>query len=76
MGKCHKAKLLYDAAIADHEYRQTLSLQRTNLKMAKDQVAAINDVIAPLMIHKYHSINRYSTFYIKKENPTHQVLQV
>ena len=29
-GTCHKAKLLYDAAIADHEYRQTLSLQHAN----------------------------------------------
>ena len=57
IGKCRKAKLIYDAAIADHEYRQTLSLQRANLKVTKDQVAAINDVIAPLMIHKHHSVN-------------------
>lgn len=55
--QCTKAKLLYDAAIADHEYRQTLSLQRANLKISKDQVAAINDVIAPLMVHKHHSVN-------------------
>ena len=26
-GQCRKAKLIYDAAIANHEYRQTLSLQ-------------------------------------------------
>lgn len=57
IGKCRKAKLIYDAAIADHEYRQTLSFQRANLKVTKDQVAAINDVIAPLMIHKHHSVN-------------------
>jgi len=57
IGCCHKPKLLYDAAIADHEYRQTLSLQRSNLKVTKNQVAAINDVVAPLMIHKHHSVN-------------------
>ena len=57
IGKCRKAKLIYVATIADHEYRQTLSLQRANLKVTKDQVAAINDVIAPLMIHKHHSVN-------------------
>lgn len=57
IGSCYKAKLMYDAAIADHEYRQTLSLQRANLKVTKDQIAAINDVIAPLMVHKHHSVN-------------------
>lgn len=57
LGTCHEAKFLYDAAVADHEYRQTLSNQRANLKVTKDQVAAINDVIAPLMIHKKHSVN-------------------
>ena len=57
LGQCRRAKLIYDAAIADHEYRQTLSLQRANLKVTKDQIAAINDVIAPLMVHKHHSVN-------------------
>ena len=28
-----------------------------NLKVTKDQVAAINDVVSPLMIHKHHSVN-------------------
>ena len=57
IASCRKAKLLYDAAIADHESRHTLSLQRANLKVSKDQIAAVNDVIAPLMIHKHHSVN-------------------
>lgn len=57
-GRCRSAKLLYDAAVADQEYRRTLSLQRANLKITKDQVAAINDVIAPLMVHKKHSVNQ------------------
>ena len=54
---CCKAKMLYDAAIADNEYKQTLSIQRANLKVTKEQVAAINDVIAPLMLNKHHSVN-------------------
>lgn len=58
LGRCGKAKYVYDAAFADHEYRHTLSLQRSNLKITRDQVAAINDVVAPLMIHKNHSINQ------------------
>ena len=49
--------MLYDAAIADHEYHHNLSLLRANLKVTKDQVAAINDVVSPLMIHKHHSVN-------------------
>lgn len=57
IGSCRRAKRLYDAAISDHEYRQTLSLKRANLKVTKEQVAAINDVIAPMMIHKHHSVN-------------------
>lgn len=57
IGNCHRAKYLYDAAIADHEYRQKLSLQRSHLDITKDQIAAINEVVAPLMIHKHHSVN-------------------
>ena len=55
--RCKHPKMLYDAAIADHEYHHNLSLLRANLKVTKDQVAAINDVVSPLMIHKHHSVN-------------------
>lgn len=57
LGNCRRAKYLYDAAIAEHEYRQLLSTRRANLRITKDEIAAINDVIAPLMVHKNHSIN-------------------
>ena len=33
LGKCHKAKYIYDAAVADHEYKSTLSLQRSHLML-------------------------------------------
>lgn len=57
LGSCRKAKYLYDAAVADHEYRNTLAIQRSHLKVTKSQVAAVNEVIAPLMVHKHHSVN-------------------
>ena len=43
----------YDAAIAHSEYEITLRKERSHLKITKEQVAAINDVIAPLMIEKH-----------------------
>ena len=55
--RCQRLQYLYDAAVANNEYKRTLSQQRANLKITKDQVAAINDMIAPLMIHKHHSVN-------------------
>lgn len=54
---CHQCKWIYDAAVADREYRHNLSLARSNLKVTKEQVAAINEIISPLMIHKHHSVN-------------------
>lgn len=55
--QCQRLQYLYDAAIANNGYRRTLSQQRANLKITKDQVASINDIIAPLMVHKHHSVN-------------------
>ena len=47
--RCKQPKMLYDAAIADHEHHHNLPLLRANLKVTKDQVAAINDVFSPLI---------------------------
>lgn len=54
---CRKNQYRYDAAIAQSEYEITLRRERSHLKISKDQIAAINDVIAPLMIEKHHSVN-------------------
>ena len=56
--RCQCRQFLYDASLAENEYRKTLSEQRANLKVTNEQVAAINEVIAPLMIHKHHSVNQ------------------
>lgn len=36
---------------------RTLKKVRSHLRITKPQIAAINDVIAPLIVHKHHSIN-------------------
>lgn len=55
---CKKQKYSYSAHIAYNEYKQTLISQREHLNITKDQIASINEVIAPLMIYKNHSVNQ------------------
>ena len=55
---CKKQKYSYSAHIAYNEYKQTLISQRENLNITKDQIVSINEVIAPLMIYKNHSVNQ------------------
>ena len=55
---CTYQRFLYDAAIAHNEYRKTLSYERASIKLSKDEIDTINDVIAPLMIQRHHSVNQ------------------
>lgn len=55
---CHKTRYSYSHDVAYNEYRQKLISQRNHLRITKEQIASINDVIAPLMIHKHHSVNQ------------------
>lgn len=55
---CKKQKYSYSSHIAYNEYKQTLISQRSHLSITKDQIASINDVIAPLIILKNHSVNQ------------------
>lgn len=55
---CKRQKYSYQAHIAFNEYKQTLISQRAHLNITKDQIANINDVVAPLMIYKNHSVNQ------------------
>ena len=48
---CKKQKYSYNAHIAYNEYKQTLISQREHLNITKEQIASINDIIAPLMIY-------------------------
>lgn len=55
--RCSKNQYRYDAAVAQSEYEITLRRERSHLRISKDQISAINDVIAPLMTEKHHSVN-------------------
>ena len=57
LNTCRKTRYTYNHAIAYNEYKKTLITQRAHIKLTKDQIATINEVIAPLMIHKHHSVN-------------------
>lgn len=55
---CKKQKYTYSHVIAFNEYKKNLIDLRSHIKLTKNQIASINDVIAPLMIHKHHSVNQ------------------
>ncbi len=54
---CNFNQYLYNASVAQNEYEKTLRQQRSQLHISKEAIAAINDTVAPLMIHKHHSVN-------------------
>lgn len=55
---CHKEMFLYDASVAQNDYNNKLIKSRSTLKITKEQIASINEIICPLMMHKHHSINQ------------------
>ena len=55
---CRKNRFLYEASIAENEYKHTLSESRSTLQITKEQIADINSTIAPLMIERHHSVNQ------------------
>lgn len=54
---CRKQRYIYDAAVAHNEYKKNLITQRSHLRITKEQIASINEIISPLMIHNHHSVN-------------------
>ncbi len=54
---CHKIRYSYSHDVAFNEYNRLLIKSRSHLKITKEQIASINDIVAPLMIHKHHSVN-------------------
>lgn len=59
---CRKDRYIYEASIAENEYRHLLVESRAVLKISKEQIADINYTIAPLMIEQHHSVNQlYAT---------------
>ena len=54
---CHKIRYSYSHDVAYNEYYKSLIKSRSHLKITKEEIASINDVVSPLMIHKHHSVN-------------------
>lgn len=54
---CRHIRYSYSHDVAFNEYNKTLIKSRSHLKITKEDISNINEVIAPLMIHKHHSIN-------------------
>ena len=54
---CRKIRYSYSHDVAYNEYKKTLIQQRSHIKLTKDEIANINDIVSPLMIHKHHSVN-------------------
>ena len=54
---CHRIRYSYSHDVAFNEYHNTLIKSRSHLKITKEQIASINDIVSPLMIHKHHSVN-------------------
>lgn len=54
---CRKIRYSYSHDIAYNEYKKNLIQHRSHLRITKEEIATINDVISPLMIHKHHSVN-------------------
>ena len=54
---CRRIRYSYSHDVAYNEYHKNLVKSRSHLKITKEEIASINDVIAPLMIHKHHSVN-------------------
>lgn len=55
---CRKIQFRYDASVAQTEYKKVLSESRAVVQVTKEQVAAVNEIISPLMVHKHHSVNQ------------------
>lgn len=55
--RCKKQQYRYEASVANNEYKKVLSETRAVVKVTKEQVAAVNEIISPLMVHNHHSVN-------------------
>ena len=55
---CRKNRFIYEASIAENEYKHTLTETRSILQISKEQISDINEMIAPLMIEQHHSVNQ------------------
>lgn len=54
---CRRFKYSYSHDVAHNEYCSTLVKSRSHLKITKEEIASINEIVSPLMVHNHHSVN-------------------
>ena len=54
---CRRIRYSYSHDIAYNEYKRSLVKSRSFLKLTKEDIVSINEIVSPLMIHKHHSVN-------------------
>lgn len=54
---CRKIRYSYSHDVAHNEYQKILIKSRSHLKITKEEIVSINDIVSPLMIYKHHSVN-------------------
>lgn len=55
---CPLYKFVYTGSVADNEYNKTLRASRAHLRITRDDIEKINEIVSPLMIEKHHSVNQ------------------
>lgn len=55
---CRLRKMVYTGSVADNECNKCLRSSRAHLRITKDDIQKINEVVAPLMIERHHSVNQ------------------
>lgn len=55
---CRLYKFVYSGSVAQSEYNKTLKSARAHLRISKEDIQRINDIVSPLMIEKHHSVNQ------------------
>ena len=54
---CKNNRYSYSHDVAYNEYKRSLIKNRSHLRLTKEKIVSINEIISPLMIHKNHSVN-------------------
>lgn len=55
---CNLYKFIYNGSVANNEYQKCLRSSRAHLRITKDEIHKINEIVSPLMIEKHHSVNQ------------------
>lgn len=51
-------KYVYTGSVANNEYLKTLKSSRSHLRITRDEIHRLDEIVSPLMIEKHHSVNQ------------------